>query len=50
MMPQDEIMTGMASTPREPGLLRGRIVMADDFDVWPDDVLDSFENAENLGD
>jgi hypothetical protein len=49
MTTQDEIMAGIVLAAREPGLLRDRIVMADDFDVWPDDVLDAFENAENLG-
>lgn len=29
--------------PRQPGRLKGRIVMADDFDVWPDDLLDAIE-------
>ncbi|PHY13029.1 prevent-host-death protein [Caulobacter sp. B11] len=28
---------------RQPGLLKGHIVMADDFDIWPDDLLDAFE-------
>jgi len=26
---------------RRPGALRGRVFMADDFDVWPDDVADA---------
>lgn len=29
--------------PRELGLLMGQIEMADDFDIWPDDILASFE-------
>lgn len=29
--------------PRQPGALRGKIGMADDFDTWPDDILASFE-------
>jgi len=29
--------------PRRPGALKGRIVMAEDFDTWPDDLLDAFE-------
>ena len=35
--------------PRQPGALRGKIQMADDFDTWPDDVLASFE-AWDYGD
>jgi antitoxin (DNA-binding transcriptional repressor) of toxin-antitoxin stability system len=27
-----------ARAKREPGALQGRVFMADDFDVWPDDV------------
>ncbi|WP_426030628.1 hypothetical protein [Caulobacter sp. DWP3-1-3b2] len=33
-------------TPRQPGRLKGRIVMAEDFDVWPDDLLDAMEGRE----
>ncbi len=32
--------------PREPGALRGRIWMAEDFDTWPDHVLASFESGD----
>ncbi len=28
---------------RQFGLLEGKIEIADDFDTWPDDILDSFE-------
>ena len=28
---------------REPGLLKGKVWMADDFDEWPPDILASFE-------
>ena len=30
-------------SPRQFGLLKGKIKIADDFDTWPKDVLDSFE-------
>jgi antitoxin (DNA-binding transcriptional repressor) of toxin-antitoxin stability system len=29
--------------PRQPGALKGRIIMAEDFDTWPDSLLDAFE-------
>ena len=29
--------------PRQPGALKGQIRMADDFDDWPADLLDSYE-------
>jgi antitoxin (DNA-binding transcriptional repressor) of toxin-antitoxin stability system len=29
--------------PRRAGLLKGQIWIADDFDEWPDDILESFE-------
>lgn len=29
--------------PRQPGALRGKIRMSEDFDEWPDDILASFE-------
>ena len=29
--------------PRQPGGLRGKIGMADEFDEWPQDILDSFD-------
>lgn len=29
--------------PRQPGALRGKIHMAEDFDEWPEDILASFE-------
>ena len=29
--------------PREPGFLKGKIWMADDFEEWPEDILASFE-------
>ena len=32
-----------ALPPRKPGSMKGKIKIADDFDVWPDDILDSFE-------
>jgi prevent-host-death family protein len=32
-------------TPRQPGLWRGRVTMAEDFDETPADVLDAFEGA-----
>ncbi len=32
-----------ASPPRRRGALKGMIRMADDFDAWPKDVIDSFE-------
>ena len=28
---------------RQPGALRGQIMMADDFDILPDDMLDAME-------
>jgi prevent-host-death family protein len=28
---------------RQPGFLKGKIWMADDFDEWPEDILASFE-------
>lgn len=28
--------------PRQPGALRGKIAVADDFDEWPDGFLDAF--------
>lgn len=31
---------------RQPGALKGRIVMAEDFDAWPDDMLDAFEGRD----
>ena len=30
-------------TPREPGFLKGKIWIAEDFDEWPEDILASFE-------
>jgi antitoxin (DNA-binding transcriptional repressor) of toxin-antitoxin stability system len=29
--------------PRRPGALKGQIHMADDFDTWPEDILDAME-------
>ena len=29
--------------PRQPGFLKGKIWIADDFDEWPEDILASFE-------
>ena len=29
--------------PRQAGLMKGQIWMADDFDEWPPDILESFE-------
>ena len=29
--------------PRQFGLLKGKIRIAEDFDTWPDDILNSFE-------
>jgi hypothetical protein len=28
---------------REPGLLKGKVWIAEDFDEWPEDILASFE-------
>jgi antitoxin (DNA-binding transcriptional repressor) of toxin-antitoxin stability system len=36
----------LASVPRRPGQLKGRIVMADDFDAWPDEMLEVFEGPK----
>jgi len=30
-------------TPREPGVWRGQVTLADDFDTTPDEVIDGFE-------
>lgn len=35
--------------PRQPGGLRGKIGMAEDFNTWPQDILDSFD-AWDYGD
>jgi len=37
---------GVAKAQRQPGLLKGRIVMADDFDAWPDEMLDALEGRD----
>jgi antitoxin (DNA-binding transcriptional repressor) of toxin-antitoxin stability system len=37
----------MPARPRRSGLLKGRVVMADDFDNFPDDVLDAIEGHDN---
>ncbi len=45
-------LSGTSAKPkilRQPGGLRGKIGMADDFEVWPDDILASFE-AWDYGD
>ncbi len=34
------------SRPRQPGQLRGRLWMADNFDETPDSVIDAFEGRE----
>jgi hypothetical protein len=35
-----------AARPRRmPGLLKGRITLAENFDVWPDELLESFEGV-----
>lgn len=36
--------------PRQPGALRGKIGMADDFDTWPDGFLDAMEGKEDAKD
>nr|WP_295109142.1 hypothetical protein [uncultured Caulobacter sp.] len=36
----------MTIRPRRSGLLKGRIVMADDFDRLPDDILDAIEGRD----
>lgn len=33
--------------PRQPGALRGKINMADDFDQWPQWLLDAFEGKDS---
>lgn len=38
--------TGIAKAPRKPGLLKGQIVLADDFDVWPQEMLDALEGRD----
>ncbi|MGH1559251.1 hypothetical protein ACRAWD_19350 [Caulobacter segnis] len=35
------------SRPRRSGLLKGRILMADDFDRLPDEVLDAIEGYDD---
>lgn len=37
--------TGLAQDrrPRRSGLMKGQIHVADDFDRWPEDILESFE-------
>lgn len=39
--PADEFVP--LKKPRQPGALRGKIHMADDFNEWPEDILASFE-------
>ena len=35
-----------AARPRRmPGLLKGRITLAEDFDVWPEELPESFEGV-----
>jgi antitoxin (DNA-binding transcriptional repressor) of toxin-antitoxin stability system len=38
---------GTAVRPRRSGLLKGHIVMADDFDHLPDDILDAIEGRDD---
>ena len=33
--------------PRQPGALRGKINIADDFDEWPEWILDAFEGKDS---
>ena len=35
-----------ALPPRRGGMLKGQIRMAEDFDTWPDDIMESFEAAK----
>ncbi len=35
-----------ASTSRSPGAWRGRVVVADDFDILPDEILDAFDGMQ----
>lgn len=35
-----------AQAPRQPGLLKGRIIMTDDFDDLPAELLEAFEGDE----
>lgn len=50
VMSRDEVVAEIHPPPaserprREAGMLKGRIVMAGDFDTLPDDVLDVMEN------
>jgi prevent-host-death family protein len=40
-------LVGLAALPRRPGLLKGRIVIAEDFDApLPDDMLAAFEGHD----
>ncbi len=32
--------------PRLPGALKGRIILAEDFDTWPADLLDAIESDD----
>ncbi len=41
LVPFDQVVTG-----RQPGLLRGRIWMAPDFDETPDDLVGLFEGED----
>ena len=33
---------GCSATPRTPGFWAGKVIMADDFDVTPDEVINAF--------
>lgn len=41
VLPADDFVP--LKKPRQPGALRGKIHMADDFNEWPEDILASFE-------
>ncbi len=49
---QDEVVAELhppslpKSAPREPGRLRGKIWMADDFDTWPEGFIDEMVDGE----
>lgn len=48
---QDEVLAELRPPPpkpilREPGRMRGKIWMADDFDVWPEGFIDEMVDGE----
>ncbi|MCA1654722.1 MAG: type II toxin-antitoxin system Phd/YefM family antitoxin [Sphingomicrobium sp.] len=49
VMSRDEVVAEIhppareARKPRVPGALKGQIWIADDFDEWPEDILDAME-------